>query len=146
MKRKQALLFAIILINIFSSCRIVNIQNYIIKNLKVNNKIDLGQLVNQEYDYLIILDEGTTLKQYDIYDDIESNWLGQKILYFKNNKIIKQVNLSYYISEPNKKNYLTFFNTTKPSEFYIKRINGDSVFHLKKVSKIGKNSFCYFVE
>lgn len=146
MKKIRITFWILVLFSLFISCKIQNEQNYIIKELKNYNKIDLEVLIKQEYDFLIVLDEGATLKQYDIYEDVESNWLGQKIIFFKNNKIIKQINLDYYISKPDKKYYLSFFDTDNPNSCYIKRTRDDSVFNLKNVEEIGINSFCYFVE
>lgn len=146
MKKIRITFWILVLFSLFISCKIQNEQNYIIKELKNYNKIDLEVLIKQEYDFLIVLDEGATLKQYDIYEDVESNWLGQKIIFFKNNKIIKQINLDYYISKPDKKYYLSFFDTDNPNSCYIKRTRDDSVFNLKNVEEIGINPFCYFVE
>lgn len=146
MKKIRITFLILFFFSLCISCKIQNEQNYIINELKNYNKIDLKILVKQEYDFLIVLDEGATLKQYDIYEDVESNWLGQKIIFFKNNKIIKQINLDYFISKPDKKEYLSFFDTVNPNSCYIKRTRDESVFNLKKVIKIGKNSFCYFVE
>lgn len=80
MKKIRITFWILVLFSLFISCKIQNEQNYIIKELKNYNKIDLGVLIKQEYDFLIVLDEGATLKQYDIYEDVESNWLGQKII------------------------------------------------------------------
>ncbi len=107
MKNRQFILYLFCFI--LHSCKMHNEQNLIIKELKENSGIDLGVFVNQKYDYLIILDEGASLRQYDIHNDIEKDWLGQKIIFFKDEKIIRQINLSYYVSEPSEKNYLSFF-------------------------------------
>lgn len=108
MKKIQITFWILFFFSLCISCKIQNEQNYIINELKNYNKIDLKILVKQEYDFLIVLDEGATIKQYNIYEDVESNWLGQKIIFFKNNKIIKQINLDYFISKPDKKEYLFF--------------------------------------
>lgn len=146
MKNMRITFWILFFLSLCVSCKIKNEQNYIINELKINNKIDLGILVNQEYDFLIILDEGATLKQYNISEELEAKWLGQKIIFFKNNRITKQINLDYYISRLEKKNYLSFFDAVNPNAYYIKRARGESVFSLKNVTKIGNDSYCYFAE
>lgn len=145
MKNKQ-LILSILFCCIIYSCKIYNEQNLLIKELKENSGIDLGVFVNHEYDYLIILDEGASLKQYDILNDSEKDWLGQKILFIKDEKIIKQINLSYYVSEPSEEIYLSFFYQTKPNEYYIKRMKGNTFFYVTEISKIADDSYCFFLK
>ncbi len=106
----------------------------------------MSVLCNQKFDCLIILDEGTTLEQYDIQNLSEQKWLGQKIIFVKNNEIVKQVNLSYYVSEPKKNHYLSFFYEVKPSDKYIKRNFNDCVFSIISKQQIGENSICYYLQ
>ncbi len=147
MKNKQLVLYLFFMFwFIMFSCKIHNEQNYIVKELMENNEVDLGIFVNNEYDYLIILDEGASLKQYGIIKGIEKDWLGQKIIFFKDEKIIKQINLSYYVSEPSEKNYLSFFYQSKPGEYYIKREKGNSIFRLVMISKINNDTYCFYLK
>ena len=146
MKNIRIALLILFFSSILFSCTKQNEQTYIINELRKSNQIDLGILVNQEYDYLVILDEGSSLKQYDIYVNNDDNWLGQRIIFFKDNKILKQIDLDYYVSKPKKKYYLSFFETVNPNTYFIKREKGNSVFTLTSVTKIGNDSYCYFLE
>lgn len=145
MKNKRNILIIFLLTISFVSCRNHD-ETLIIKKLAKYNQIDLSVLCNQKFDCLIILDEGTTLEQYDIQNLSEQKWLGQKIIFVKNNEIVKQVNLSYYVSEPKKNYYLSFFYEVKPSDKYIKRNFNDCVFSIISKQQIGENSICYYLQ
>ena len=116
------------------------------------NVFDVSILCEKPYDFLLILDEGTYLFQFDlskynIQSLVEDQWLGEKIFFILDKKIIKQINVDYYISEPKKHHgYISFFYETKPSTEYIYRDYKDSIFHIKIKKNLKNDSYCYYLE
>ena len=147
----KKLLIYIFTMFLFVACK----ANFVLSMKDFNNSevIDLNKLCEKEYDFLIILDEGNylfqlDLKKYGIEDfNEEQQWLGEKIFFIHNNKIIKQVNIDYYVSEPKANyRYISFFLGEENIEGFIYRDYENSIFHRKFVQNLKNNSFCYYFE
>ncbi|AGT44068.1 hypothetical protein [Treponema pedis] len=100
------IVFIITVILVFMSC---SIKPSFISNIETYGYVDLQDFIKDEFDYLLIVDEGNYIS--DIIPNINNDrdfWLGQKIYFVKNDFIVKQINIEYYVSKP-EMDYISFF-------------------------------------
>ena len=122
------------------------------KDFHSDQTFDLSALCDEPYDFLLILDEGNFLSQVDLQEyefdyQEEKQWLGEKIFFILGKKIVKQINVDYYISEPKDSyGYVSFFYGTDSSDNVILRDSKNSVFHKKRIQKLKNNSYCCYLE
>ena len=149
MKKGWILLLISILI---ISCK----QSAVLSMKDFDNKdvFDLSLLCDEPYDFLLIVDEGYYLSDFDLSSlKLEVShkelyqWCGEKIYFISNKKIINQVHVDYYVSEPKEHyGYVSFFPVGTSSNNYIYRDYNNSVFYRKTVQKLNYDSYCYYLE
>ena len=135
---------------LFFSCKKSEVLS--MKDFHSDQTFDLSVLCDEPYDFLLILDEGNFLSQVDLQEyefdyQAEKQWLGEKIFFILGKKIVKQINVDYYISEPKDSyGYVSFFYGSDPSDNVIFRDSKNSVFHKKRIQKLKNNSYCCYLE
>lgn len=148
--RKICIMF--ILLCIFISCKKNNVLS--INSFNNEDVFDLTTLCDKPYDFLLIVAEGYYLSCFDLSDyGLESpyrelyQWCGEKIYFISNNKIIEQINVDYYISEPKDNyGYISFFPVGKSHDDYIYRDYNNSIFRVKTSQNLKYGSYCYYLE
>ena len=128
MKKIFACIAMVSVIFVFCSC-----DKELIKKAKETGEVDLADFINKDFDYIFIL-SGTYRQISDYEKDIKNDKRtvsDEKIYFVKDNVIIKQINIKGYISEPSRRDYISFFRVRRagePDSKYIKRFKGDTCF------------------
>ncbi|MEL5719962.1 MAG: hypothetical protein P1P59_02395 [Treponemataceae bacterium] len=125
---------------IICSC---TVEENIIWEASKYGEITLEDFIDEDFDYMLVVNQGRYISDFmEHIENDEYDWLGEKIYFVKDNLIIKQINISYFVSEPDRKNYISFFLHEKVD--YIKRYKGDTRFKLIFIQDLGNSFKWYF--
>ena len=127
MKKIFTCIAMVSIIFLFCSC-----DKELIKKAKETGEVDLAEFINKDFDYIFIAAEGYYISEFekDIKNDKRDYWY-EKVYFVKDNVIIKQINIKGYVSEPSRRDYISFFRVLRagePDSNYIKRFKGDTCF------------------
>ncbi|MEL3904107.1 MAG: hypothetical protein P1P63_03195 [Treponemataceae bacterium] len=141
MKKIFTCIAMVSVIFVFCSC-----DKELIKKAKETGEVDLADFINKDFDYIFIVN-GSSRQISDYEKDIKNdkrNLSDEKIYFVKDNRIIKQINIKDYISEPSRRDYVSFFRNYKLK--YIKRFKGDTCFKCECIREFENGFKKYWLE
>ena len=140
MKKIFTCIAMVSVIFVFCSC-----DKELIKKAKETGEVDLADFINKDFDYIFIVAEHYYISEFekDIKNDKRDYWY-EKIYFVKDNRIIKQINIEGYVSEPSRRDYISFF--PKYEIKYIKRFKGDTCFKCVYIREFENGFKKYWLE
>lgn len=135
MKKKKIFLVCTVMFFICSCSS--SPENTMIRDARKYGKVDLSKFIDEDFDYIVIVNQGDYIDEF--IKNIQNNknsWPGEKIYFVKDNFVIKQINISYFASEPECRNYVSFFLDANDHSYYIKRFRGELCFNCVDVQDL----------